>query len=117
LSSNDALPEIPFAISGRGIDITEKITKPLLNVSTNYDRVTGFFSPTALLILIEEFVAVWKSGGAVRLIMGFHDQNNIFDAEVHVANDVIQAVSLALRGQVEEIGKVNCALLERYRCG
>jgi len=106
LSSNDALPEIPFAISGRGIDITEKITKPLLNVSTNYDRVTGFFSPTALLILIEEFVAVWKSGGAVRLIMGFHDQNNIFDAEVHVANDVIQAVSLALRGQVEEIGKL-----------
>jgi len=106
LSSNDALPKIPFAISGKGSDITEKITKPLLNVSTNYDRVTGFFSPTALLILIEEFIAVWKSGGSVRLIMGFHDQNNIFDTEVHAANDVIQAVSLALRGQVEEISKL-----------
>jgi superfamily II DNA or RNA helicase len=105
LSKSFGFPEVPFAHSGKGKEITEKITKPLLNASTNYDRVSGYFSPSALRILIEEFASVWKSGGTIRLIMGFHDQSKIFDESILAASDVKQAVSLALQGQIKEIRK------------
>lgn len=105
LSNSSGFPEVPFAISGKGKEITENITKPLLEASSNYDRVAGYFSPSALKILIEEFAAVWKTGGTIRLIMGFHDQSKIFDEKIHAKKDIKHAVTLALRGHVKEINK------------
>jgi superfamily II DNA or RNA helicase len=100
-----SFPKVDFAFSGAGNHITQNITKPLLESSTNYDRVTGFFSPTALKYLIEEFASVWKSGGTIRLIMGFHDQYRVFDEKIRAASNIKRAVSLALEGEIEEISK------------
>ena len=98
-----SFPEVQKFYSGRGEFITENITKPLLRSSTDYDRVTGYFSSQSLKHLLSEFANVWKAGGAVRLIIGFHDQGKIFGEKISADEDIIQAVSKALAGNASEL--------------
>ena len=96
-------PKVPKFHSGRGEFITQRITRPLLKNSTDYDRVTGYFSVQSLKHLLEEFANVWKSGGSIRLIIGFHDQGKIFSEKITAREDIIHAVNEALKGNVTEL--------------
>ncbi len=94
------------AISGRGEEIYRRMIGPLLREGYQYDRVTSFYDPYSLLILLRELAAIWKRGGFVRLIVGFHQSKAVVPAlrpGLTVTDAVKRAVAEALRGYTEEL--------------
>ena len=86
---------IPRAISGRGQDIYIQKIKPMLGQSYQYDRVTSFYSPKSLAILLNEFTQIWEKGGTVRLIIGFHERMAILPvlkSEMNISEIIKNAV-------------------------
>ena len=79
--------QIPRALSGYGQEIFDKIHKPLLSSSTNFDRVSSFFGPKGLAKAIEEIEDIWKSGGKIRLILSPADTSEIHQALENITND------------------------------
>jgi len=95
-------------ISGPGKSIAENIYKPLLKKSDQYDRVTSFYNPESLFILLKELAEVWEKGGSIRLIIGYHQSVEIMPAindKVRVKEEIKKAVANLMRGSIDEILK------------
>ena len=72
--------QIPRALSGPGQEIFDKIHRPLLGSSMNFDRVSSFFGPKSLANAITEISEIWKSGGKIRMILSPMDTSEIHQA-------------------------------------
>ena len=54
--------------SSKNYDLLEEFYNPVLGVATNYDRVTGFFSPRVLAMASRGFSKFLYTGGKIRLL-------------------------------------------------
>ncbi|SVC88788.1 uncharacterized protein METZ01_LOCUS341642, partial [marine metagenome] len=90
--------EIPRAISGRGDEILERIHKPLLASSDNFDRVSSYFGIGAFVKSISEIAEVWGRKGRIRLIISPADTSDIHIALKNASNDKQKASTI-----VEEV--------------
>lgn len=98
--------DIPRALSGRGRTIYEKMIAPLLRTSYQYDRVTSYYSPRSLAVLLEEIANVWRKGGTIRLVIGFHQTMEITPAlrnNTQISEEVKKAVAKAMMGQIDDL--------------
>jgi len=95
---------IPRALSGLGQHIFDKIHQPLLSSSTNFDRISSFFSPKGLAKSISKISQIWKGGGKIRLILSPIDTSEIHQALENITNDderkittVTESIEIAVR--------------------
>ena len=93
--------EIPRALSGRGEDILERIHKPLLASSENFDRVSSYFGIEALSKSISEIAEVWSRKGRIRLIISPADTSDIHIA-LHNASEDKQKISTIIEEVIEK---------------
>ena len=85
--------QIPRALSGPGQDIFDKIHRPLLGSSMNFDRVSSFFGPKSLANAITEISEIWKSGGKIRMILSPMDTSEIHQALENIIGDDERKIS------------------------
>jgi len=111
--------KIPRAVSGYGQEIFEKIHKPLLASSTNFDRVSSFFGPNSLAMAISEIALIWKSGGNIRLILSPADTSEIHQALENIIDDderkvstVGESIEIAIRNLKADNPEIVTALEE-----
>ena len=78
---------IPRALSGLGQDIFDKIHRPLLTSSKNFDRVSSYFGPKGLAKAITEIAEIWKAGGKIRMILSPADTSEIHQALENVTTE------------------------------
>lgn len=78
---------IPRVLTGLGQEIFDKIHKPLLSSSNNFDRVSSFFGPKGLAKAISEIAEIWKRQGKIRLILSPADTSEIHQALENVTKD------------------------------
>ena len=90
--------EIPRALSGSGVEILERIHKPLLSSSRNFDRVSSYFGIGAFVKSISEIAEVWGRKGRIRLIISPADTSDIHIALQNAANDMSDSTTI-----IEEI--------------
>lgn len=96
-------------VSGPGSEILRTIVRPWLRSAVEYDRVSSYFGPRSLLTLLREFANVWRTGGVVRLVIGYHDSAKIVAAlqeEDSPSKALIHAVTEVIRGDAEELGRL-----------
>ena len=60
-----------------GNEILVKFVKPLLSESIYFDRISSFFSPSAIQLLFDEIILCIKKKGKIRLIIGVHDAEKL----------------------------------------
>src|SRR5688572_3652867 len=65
--------DVDITYSGRGELILSRFVLPVLKESSEYDRVTSFFSTTSLVAIAEGLDELWKRRGRMRLVLGVHD--------------------------------------------
>lgn len=96
----------PRAVSGSGFDISERIHKPLLSASSNFDRVSSYFGPKSLALVIDELSEIWKLGGKIRLILSPSDTSEIHEALENVVDDevrIILSVEESIKKAIQKI--------------
>ncbi len=101
--------DIPRAMSGSGKRIYESMIRRLFLASTQYDRVTSFYSPQSLVILLQELSEIWRVGGTARIVIGFHERMDILPAlktDLEVRNAIKKAVSEAMIGSIQSLLKI-----------
>ena len=59
--------------STTGHRILNEALSPILSLSTNYDRLTGYFSVESLASVAEGLEAIYRKNGKMRLVIGIHD--------------------------------------------
>lgn len=60
-----------------GNEILVNFVKPLLSESIYFDRISSFFSPSAIQLLFDEIILCIKKKGKIRLIIGVHDADKL----------------------------------------
>jgi hypothetical protein len=58
---------------GDGHEMARKFYIPVLRLSKEYDRVSGYFSVDSLVVVAAGLAGLIKSQGNVRLVVGVHD--------------------------------------------
>ena len=66
--------DFPRAISGPGRELLKYVHEPLMGLSENYDRVSGYFGARAFVNVAEQLEDIWENGGKVRLIISPKNQ-------------------------------------------
>src|ERR1700722_5622347 len=59
--------------SDTGQEIFESFVYPALTRSVSYDRLTGYFSVSALVAAAQGLEGLFRNGGRMRLVIGMHD--------------------------------------------
>ncbi|CAN2188692.1 HepA Superfamily II DNA/RNA helicases, SNF2 family [Candidatus Nanopelagicaceae bacterium] len=59
--------------STTGHRILNEALTPILSLSTNYDRLTGYFTVESLASVSAGLDAIYRKGGKMRLVIGIHD--------------------------------------------
>ncbi len=59
--------------STTGHRILNEALSPILSLSTNYDRLTGYFTVESLASVASGLDAIYRKGGKMRLVIGIHD--------------------------------------------
>jgi superfamily II DNA or RNA helicase len=59
--------------SDTGREIFESFVYPALTRSVSYDRLTGYFSVSALVAAAQGLEGLFRNGGRMRLVIGIHD--------------------------------------------
>lgn len=96
--------------SGPGKNILKNISKPLLENSSQYDRVSSFYNPQSLFAILDELTKVWKRGGTIRLIIGYHQALEIIPAlndEIQIKTEIKNAVLNLLQGYIDDLLRQN----------
>jgi hypothetical protein len=59
--------------STTGHRILNEALSPILSLSTNYDRLTGYFTVESLASVAAGLEAIYRKSGKMRLVIGIHD--------------------------------------------
>jgi hypothetical protein len=59
--------------STTGHRILNEALTPILSLSTNYDRLTGYFTVESLASVAAGLEAIYRKSGKMRLVIGIHD--------------------------------------------
>jgi len=59
--------------STTGHRILNEVLSPILSLSTNYDRLTGYFTVESLASVAAGLEAIYRKSGKMRLVIGIHD--------------------------------------------
>lgn len=95
--------DLDLSVHYRGTSVIRtEFLMPVLNLSVNYDRLTGYFDTNALLAISQGIESVWRRQGKMRLVMGLHD----------VSRDILLAHQEAQLGQAEKFISLEKRLLE-----
>jgi ERCC4-related helicase len=100
---------VPKYYSGKGEDILKKMIKPLFVDSNQYDRVSAYYNPKSLMVLLQEFSNIWKKGNRIRLIIGFHEDLKISPAlqkNINIKDSIKNAVANAILGSIEDLRNI-----------
>lgn len=84
----------------------QSMLKPLFEKSDQYDRVTSYYSPYSLAVMLRELANIWKRGGTARLIIGFHERMDITPSlknDVDVRDEIKRAVKRSMLGDVDNL--------------
>jgi len=70
--------------STTGQRILKEVISPVLESSTSYDRLTGFFSVNSLISVSSGLESLYRANGKMRLVIGVHD----VDADLIAAREL-----------------------------
>ena len=84
----------PRALSGPGRELLEKVHEPLMRVSANYDRVSGYFGAQAFVNVSKQLEAIWQNDGKVRLIISPKNQGELGLAASEMRDELNQGFNL-----------------------
>ncbi len=97
------------AVSGLGHEIYDKLLKNQFEKAYQYDRVASFYDPKSLVFLLRDFARMWKRGGKVRLIIGYHERFDLAPAlstDLRIRSAIRNSVAKAMVGYIDELRKL-----------
>ncbi len=82
-----SLPDLESVYYSSGELILKEFLLPVLEQSTSYDRITGYFNLEALLAISQGLDSMYRHGGRMRLAVGIHDfPKGVAEAVVYAEN-------------------------------
>ncbi len=109
MTAGNERPPSTRVVSGPGSEILRTIVRPWLKNAVEYDRVSSYYGPRSLLVLLKEFAKVWKAHGVIRLVLGYHDSARIIaslQSGRPPTDAVRQAVVQAIQGDADELARL-----------
>ena len=86
--------DIPRALSGPGSLLLENVHAPMMKISKNYDRVSGYFGVKSFRNVIQEIESIWADEGKVRLIISPANMGILAKATQSIKKDIQSVTNL-----------------------
>ncbi|MBW2560064.1 MAG: DEAD/DEAH box helicase family protein [Deltaproteobacteria bacterium] len=100
--------DIKIDYTGRGRDILDHFLLPTLEQSSEYDRITSFFTSESLVAIAEGLEALWRRGGRMRLVLGIHDVPfDLAQAAIDSDDSVAEAIAAVRSRLIAELATIS----------